>query len=195
MKLKYCKWINLLLLVYGTLWFFQYFLSFVHGAHSIYIFLILPILILSLFVTVVIQLIKTIKENYVKKERLVYISLILCLLFFTIFFPNGIVNWEKYEDSVILEAHREGTANCRVVLKLKSQNVFTYTSICFGKDIYSGTYHIKNDTIFLNLNRDLPYLKKTSYGVFIKQDSTKNFNQICIYESMNATRCIELFIK
>lgn len=63
-------------------------------------------------------------------------------------FPNGLITFATFESDNLLIAQREGAANCMTTLKLKTNNTFTETNVCFGVTQTTGNYSFKNDTIF-----------------------------------------------
>ena len=72
------------------------------------------------------------------------------VLLLTYWKPNGVIDFENWEGKDLLVADREGAANCTTTLKLKSNNKISVRIICFGISKISGTYAVKNDTIFFS---------------------------------------------
>ena len=109
------------------------------------------LLILSFLVLTVLlfrQIYISIKEKFVDKQRLIVIVILSVTLVLPIFFPGGLINFEKFESESILIAQREGSANCLTTLKLKANKKFNERTVCFGITEITGTYNIKGDTIF-----------------------------------------------
>lgn len=80
------------------------------------------------------------------------IGLMTCVLALAVFFPHGIVNFEKLESNIVFIAEREGAANCMITLKLRENKTFKSREVCFGIDETTGAYEIKGDTVFFKSN-------------------------------------------
>ena len=142
------------------------------------------------------QIGRLIFERKRKFKRLAYVFLILALIFFSFLDPLGAIDWEKYEGDNLLVAERETTANCRNILKLKKENEFKYINRCFGVDFYLGKYIIKNDTIFLEFNKDFEFMDKKSIAIlkYSLRDST-NYSLLDIQQNGANKRNILMKIK
>lgn len=121
------------------------------GKLGTFVMLTSLLLILSFLVLTVLlfrQIYISIKEKFVDKQRLIVIVILSVTLVLPIFFPGGLINFEKFESESILIAQREGSANCLTTLKLKANKKFNERTVCFGITEITGTYNIKGDTIF-----------------------------------------------
>lgn len=135
------------------------------------------------------QIVKLALEKPKYYQRLLYVCVILVLSFLSLAEPMGLIDWEKYEGDNLLVAEREGTANCRTILKLKADNKFKYISRCFGVDFHLGTYRFKNDTLHFQLKKDLGYMDKLSFATLVKseKDSSK-YNRLILHENYESNR-------
>lgn len=119
----------------------------------LYFLLILAILLRQLFLSF--------NENFADKSRLLLLLFMGFALTSCLFFPTGILNFEKFESQNLLVASREAGANCKISLKLKENNTFSEKTVCFGTSETSGKYSFRNDTIFfeeVSLGRDEGYI-------------------------------------
>ena len=108
----------------------------------------------------------------------------------------GMINWEKYEGQNLLVADREGTANCRTIIKLKENNKFKYISRCFGVDFYFGTYKIRKDTLYLELDKNVGYMDKSSYAVLLKsKNDTTKYRQMILHKNYKDKRSLSFSIR
>jgi|SRR5690606_3467710 len=118
------------------------------GFYAMIFSIILFLTFIGLTIILVIQLFYSFKERLKKRERNLTASVLVLVLVLTVFMPFGIVNFKKFASKDILVAHREGVANCTVTLKLKENNEFTFSNICFGTSMTKGEFTIGGDTIF-----------------------------------------------
>ena len=77
-------------------------------------------------------------------------------------FPHGLINYGIFESESLLIAQREGAANCMTTLKLKVNNTFVETNVCFGVTETTGKYRLSGDTIYFE-NVSLGRNKKEFY--------------------------------
>ena len=194
--MKRKKIISILILTFFGIWFFQYFLSYVPGAFTIVVLLIGLGLWFIILGIALYQIVKLALESPKYYLRLVFAGVIIILNFLSLAEPMGLINWEKYESKNLLVADREGTANCRTILKIKADNKFKYISRCFGVDFHFGTYKFKNDTLHFQLKRDLGYMDKSSYATLVKseKDSTK-YSRLILHENYESKRKLSYRIK
>ena len=108
----------------------------------------------------------------------------------------GMINWEKYEGQNILVAEREGTANCRTIIKLKENNKLKYISRCFGVDFHLGTYELRKDTLYFELEKNVGYMDKYSYATLLKSktDTTK-YRRMILHKNFEDKRSLSFSIK
>ena len=90
------------------------------------------------------------------KEREYGINLIILgsVLLFCFLFPLGIIKSSDFDSEPYLIASREGAANCTTTITLGIDSSFVQRSVCFGVEKQTGTYTIKNDTVFLSFRND-----------------------------------------
>jgi len=194
--LKRKKIISILILTFFGIWFFQYFLSYIPGAFTIGVLLIGLSLWFLILGVALYQIVKLALESPKHYQRLIYVGVILGLNFLSLAEPMGMIDWDKYEGKNLLVADREGTANCRTILKLKADNKFKYTSRCFGVDFHLGTYKFRNDTLHLQLKRDVGYMDKSSFATLVKseKDSTK-YVRLILHENYESKRKLSFLIR
>lgn len=121
------------------------------GKLGIFAFLLMFVLVtwyLVMLVVVIAQAVYAIKEKGRDRQRLWVMGLGVLVLGLTTWKPGGFINWDALSGKDLLVANREGSANCMTTFKLKTGNRFTESVICFGVYEVSGTYLLKNDTIF-----------------------------------------------
>lgn len=161
------------------------------------VFMFLVVVYLALAIGLVVQIFFAIKEKLSDRQRLFIIALLTAVLALIFFFPNGLLNFDRYEGKDLLVAEREGAANCMTTLKLKESNKFIERSVCFGVTEIKGNYKLKNDTIFftnVTFGRD-----ENEYYKFavIKQTENKNettLGDLVRYKSYSDTTGNELWI-
>jgi len=194
--LKRKKIISTLIVVFFGIWFFQYFLSYIQGAYTIVVLLIGLCLWFILLGIAIYQLIKLAVEKIKNYQRLLFVSIILILGFLSYTEPMGMINWEKYEGQNILVAEREGTANCRTIIKLKENNKLKYISRCFGVDFHLGTYELRKDTLYFELEKNVGYMDKYSYATLLKSktDTTK-YKRMILHKNFEDKRSLSFSIK
>lgn len=84
------------------------------------------------------------------RSKRVLVAVMTILLALTIYRPFGIINFESNDGSTLLEAKREGAANCMTTFKLKANGRFSERSVCFGITNTNGNYLLKADTVFFS---------------------------------------------
>ncbi|MCB9330919.1 MAG: hypothetical protein H6574_07555 [Lewinellaceae bacterium] len=190
------KFIITLLLIFSGIWFFQYFLCYIEGAHTIGVMLIGLFLWFVLFCILLYQFIILTIENPKHYQRLNYIGLIFLINLISLAKPKGLIDWEKFEGENLMVAEMEGTANCRVIIKLRENNIFKYSKSCFGIDFHFGTYKLSNDSIYFELKNNVGYMDTLSYATLLKSgtDSTKLL-QMNLYRNFEDKRSVTFRIK
>ena len=118
------------------------------GIFAMLTFLVLILYFLTLAGLLIGQIYHSIREKFKDKLRLVLIGILTSTLVLAFFFPNGLINFNKFESESILIAQREGAANCMTTLKLKEDNKFIERNVCFGITETTGEYRISGDTIY-----------------------------------------------
>ena len=167
----------------------QYYWERFLGLWAFPIGILLFFLYISLGFILIYQLFYLFKEKFKSLPRLVITIVMIIVLVLVYFKPLGIIDYEKYEGKDLLIAQREGAANSTTTLKLKDNNTFKERNVCFGVDIKTGSYSIKNDTIFfINLSQS----KNNDYYQFAILKKTKSNNKkiiedIFLYKNNNDT--------
>jgi hypothetical protein len=143
-------------------------------------FLIIGILFLGfivLTIILIIQIVKLIRNKFSKRITIINCAILTITLILTIIFPFGILDSNKFEGKNLIFAQYEGVANCTESLKIKEKNRFIQSSVCFGKDDYSGNYEIRGDTIKLFYDKKSSFDSKYAYGIIVL-DSIKTQTRI-----------------
>ena len=182
--------------MFFTIWFFQYFLSYIQGGFTIGVLLIGLSLWFVISGIAVYQVIKLTTEKPKNYQRLIYVVIIFILIFLSIAEPQGMVDWEEFEGRNLLIADRKGTANCRTIIKLKDNNKFKYINRCFGVEFYFGTYSLSNDTLYFELEQNVGFMDKSTYATLLKSktDTTK-YQQMILRQNHKNKRNINMSIK
>ena len=89
-----------------------------------------------------------INEKLSNRPRLILIAVMTVVLGLSYFYPNGLINFNYFQDKPIFIAQREGAANCMTTFTLQADKTFIERTVCFGVETTTGTYSIKGDTIF-----------------------------------------------
>ena len=131
------------------------------GKLGLLAFLLISILFLVyifLAIVLVIQIIKSIIEKFSNKNRLVIVTILIFVISLSFLYPNGLIDFERFQGKDLLVAKREGAANCMTIIKLKENNKFVERNVCFGIEEIKGNYNIKGDTvIFTNVDKNQYY--------------------------------------
>jgi hypothetical protein len=107
----------------------------------------LLLVFLILTASLLLYIIRAVREKLKDRSRLVLISVMLIVLVSTVTKPEGIVDFEKLEGRDLLIAGRTGVASCHIILKLKENNKVLFREVCFGIDSQLGSYSISKDTV------------------------------------------------
>jgi hypothetical protein len=167
------------------------------GAFAVLTTLLLIITFLVLTVLLFKQIYISIKEKFIDKQRLILIVILILTLGLTFFFPGGIINFEKFESNSILIAQREGVANCMTTLRLKANKKFNERNVCFGVNDITGTYYLKEDTIFFDYDSKNRQGKRYYKFAIIKNigtNNTKHKGELVRYIDYSDTTGITLWI-
>jgi len=131
------------------------------GKLGLLAFLLISILFLVyifLAIVLVIQIIKSIIEKFSNKNRLVIVTILIFVISLSFLYPNGLIDFERFQGKDLLVAKREGAANCMTIIKLKENNKFVERNVCFGIEEIQGNYNIKGDTVFFtNVDKNQYY--------------------------------------
>jgi len=143
------------------------------------------------------QIYISIKEKFIDKQRLIVIAILTLTLVIPVFFPAGLINFEKFESESILIAQREGAANCLTTLKLKKNKKFNERTVCFGITEITGTYKLIGDTIFFDY--DSPSRQQNKYYKFaiiknVDSNNKKYKGDLVRFEDNSDTTGIALWI-
>ena len=120
------------------------------GLFAIPALMLLVVIYVGLAISLILLIYRAVRERSVAKGRILAIGILTLVLTSTFFRPFGLVNYDKLEGNSILVAKREGVANCMTTLKLRDDHTFRERDVCFGVTVVSGTYHLKNDTIYFD---------------------------------------------
>jgi len=112
-------------------------------------FLILVAVFITLAIGLVFQLIKLTKKSHRTRIRFLALIVTAIVLLLAFMYPNGIVSVEQLRGDNLLVAEREGAANCMTTFKLRPNNEFPETNICFGVTKITGKYEQRGDTLIL----------------------------------------------
>jgi len=127
------------------------------GVFAMLSYLLLLVWFIILSTAFFIQLFMLIKEKFNIRKR-VYLTVLMAIVLASAFIlPLGLINYEIFESETILNANREGAANCTTIFKLNKDHTFKEKNICFGITEITGNYSYINDTIFfekINLGRN-----------------------------------------
>lgn len=159
------------------------------GFYAMIFSIILFLTFIGLTIILIIQLLYAFKERFKNRERNLTAIVLVLVLILTVFMPFGIVNFKKFESKDILVAQREGVANCTVTLKLKENNEFAFSNICFGTSMTKGEFKIGGDTIYFQ-NTKLGRSVENFYEFGIKE----NENRIMLFVNKQDTLGLQLKI-
>lgn len=188
--------IKVTIIFFFLYWFFRYFFDLLLGKIGFFLTLANVLIWIFLSIYALFLILKYLVADTTSKPKVKILLIIIPILFTSLLYPNGLVNWEKLESKNLFVASYRGTVNCRTYLKLRANNVLKVSSYCFGAEHAWGKYAIKDDTIFFELPKDLGYIKtKGSYGILEKKEAEKvTLNNICIYFDPNFNRCLSFKI-
>lgn len=178
----------------------SYFWQILVGGYLFPVTILLGMFFIVLLVALPITIGKAYEEKYKNKPRLFSIIFLSLTLVLTVFFPSGVINFERFEGNSLLIAHYEGAANCTTTLKLKANNKFKIQSICFGVDEVKGEYEIKQDTIFFKNKKGDKDLKRFNWGIMQISDTIKHFEYqnilglVTLYENSDDKNGYEMYI-
>ena len=164
-------------IIFFTLVNTSYFIEKLSGIWDILIAIVTTLGFLVLGIILIGQLFKLFKEKLGDKSRIISTIVLIITLTVTGIFPLGVINYEDLQGEDLLVASLEGGANCQTVLKIKKNNKFIQTSLCFGVDKWSGTHQIFGDTVKLNYVDTADLNKKFAYGL-IKLTKNKEYIKI-----------------
>lgn len=96
------------------------------------------------------QMIFILYERFRDKGRIITTVLLISCLVLIFLFPTGLIARTSLNGKVLLQAYREGAANCTTTLSLMEDLSFTERQICFGTKMVTGRYKLQNDTVFFS---------------------------------------------
>ena len=167
------------------------------GLFSFPFFIILIFIFLILVIVFIKQIFNGINENF--KNKLTNLNIIILVITLSLTFakPNGLINFDQFQEKDLLIAEREGGANCNTILKLKENGIFKEKTVCFGITEISGKYEFKNDTIFFSKIKSERIENKYFEFAILKKSTNKNDNSLNIVRYLNKKDKIgkELWIK
>ncbi len=153
-------------------------------------FLVLTVILLG-------QAFFAVREKLRNKNRLILIGLMTVVLALSFLYPSGLINFDKLERDSIFIAQREGAANCMTTLKLRDDKTFIERNVCFGVTETTGTYNVKDDTIFfhnVSLGRHESDLYKFAIIKSRETKSEKYLGDLVRYKDHSDTTGIALWI-
>lgn len=183
------KTVIIISIIFFTLVNTSYFIEKLSGLWDILIAIIITLGFPILGIILIIQIVKLFLEKFGDKSRIISTLVLVATLTVTSIYPLGIINYEDLQGEDMLIANIEGAANCQTVLKIKKNNKFIQTSLCFGVDKWSGTHQIIGDTIKLSYNDTVDLNDKFAYGI-IKWTKNKEYikiGQILMYQNYKDT--------
>lgn len=161
---------------------------------------IMAILIIGfviLMVVLLVQIVLIIIGRFKNKEKNISTAVLALVVITSFLFPYGLVDSNVIEAPNIIYARYEGVANCTETLKIKKNNKFIHTSICFGVDEYNGTYLILGDTIKLQYEDKAPFPSNVAYGIIVIDNPKSGTDKgtIMYHKDSNDKEPIPLTIK
>lgn len=183
------KHLNIFILSFTLIWTFSGLASYIENFNSVLLLVSAGCWLIFLLI-IIAQLIYFILENTRPFWRLRYAGIIGILMILYLHYPTGLFNWEWFKGENYLVAQYKGTANCQTIIRLKPKQQYSYTSLCFGQEIYGGTYSIQQDTIQFFPSSPAPYLNQNTYGIFSPSDKQKRYFSLSLFESYHSKRSI-----
>jgi len=138
-----------------------------------------------------------IQEKLANKQRLflvIFLTVILSLIYYK---PFGLIEFNKFEAKTVLEAQREGAANCKTTFKLKNDFTFKEKNVCFGITEVTGSYKVINDTIYFeNIEKGKEEDAKYTFGIIEELKTyTENRFALKLYKNKLDTIGLRYFIE
>lgn len=167
------------------------------GMFAILPFLLLILCFLVLTSFLIGQSFYAIKERLKNRSRLFLIGSMTIVLGLSFLYPGGLINFSRLESDSIFIAQREGAANCMTTLKLRNDKTFIERNVCFGVSETTGTYNIKDDTIFfekVSLGRHENDFYKFAVIKNRKTKSEKYLGDLVLYKDYSDTTGIALLM-
>lgn len=195
--MKHKKVISILVILFLVIWNFSYFLGYLQKGFISFIVLQNSILCWLLLAAIAsYQVFKFIVSKKKDLQRLLYASLILIICLLSYLNPRGLINWKKFEGKSLMIASREGVANCQTYFELKENYNMKYTSACLGgMNFIHGTYRLSNDTVYMQMEYNAPYMAKESYAILHKSNEASNsFTHLSLFKGIDNQRTIMLKI-
>lgn len=152
-------WINVVL-IFSILFFIvvntQYLLEFNrwYGMLSFLIMLFLVGIYGIIALLFVIQVFISISENFKRRRRIITIIVMTIVLITTYIYPRGMIDYRTFEAKDKIVGYRDGHANCGITMKLKENQRFIITEVCFGISKHTGRYVIKEDSVLFYYDKD-----------------------------------------
>jgi hypothetical protein len=167
------------------------------GVFAMLSFLLLIVYFFVLTILFFGQIYFSIREKFKNRQRLFVLILMTIVLVLCFLYPSGLINVDELESDSIFIAQREGVANCTTTLKLREDNSFIETNVCFGVTETTGTYKIKGDTIIFENSSLGRHESKFYKFAVIKNRKTKNekhFGDLVRYKDYSDTIGTALWI-
>jgi len=146
--------------------------------------IVLEALVLFFLVLLVmggVQIVKSFREKFKDRQRLLLIGVLACGLTGTAMYPHGLVSRELWEAESVLVAGRLGGFDSSVQLKLMEDQTFREKAVGLGMYESLGKYRIADDTVhFYDVSTGL--LNEAFYEfALIKQDSAFEEDWMLVY--------------
>jgi len=124
------------------------------------------------------QLIKFRKRENRSNSRIATILLGVFVITSSYLKPYGLIDFHQFEPKTLLEAKKEGSGGCNVVLKLYEDYTFKECESCFGSSTTKGEWRLINDTF---------YFSKVRNGTRVDEYYEKGIIKKSTYNSSNAS--------
>ena len=155
----------------------------------------LGILYLALVIILISKIISFSKSTFRNKEQLKIPLIILTTLVLVGIFPNGMIDFQKFESKNVLIARREGVAGCAMYLTLKENREFMETESCFGIHARKGKYKIKGDTIVFSFYDTRLQNADTSIGITHFKGKQNQYAKNSLQYYRNSTDSIPMYFE
>lgn len=183
------KTVNIISIIFFTLVNTSYFVEKLPGLWDMVIAILITLGFILLGILLIGQLYELFKEKLRDSSRIISTIVLITTLTVTYIFPTGIINYEDLQGEDLLRANLEGVANCQTVLKIKKNNKFIQSSLCFGVDKWNGTCQIIGDTVKLNYTDTSSLNNKFAYGLIklTKHKEHLKTGQLLMFKSYKDT--------
>jgi hypothetical protein len=167
----------------------SYFIEKLPGLWDLLVALLIIVGFFALSIILIGQLVRLFKEKGLDKSRVASTLILIVTLTLTWLFPTGIINYEDLRGEDLFVASREGVANCQTGLKVKKNNSFIHSSLCFGVDKWEGTTKMIGDTVKFTYHDTVNLNSKFCYGILklTKNLEYEKIGHILLFENYSDT--------